>query len=433
MVETMIAARAEALRVTWRLALIGVGMAVTFVALLMIANLVPNDRIVEHLQMARTEFGRNYMASPIPGGTYGMRGECTWLSAGIAPDDDPSLLSRAVRARGIAAPQQCRWLRWWLHGGRFIGRDYFRYWHGYQIVTRPILWLSGYPLLQAANLVAVLGLFAGLVWAVARRLDLRTAGCIVAAALLLRFDNPLFTVNHGVSWMIALGAGLVVLNWKAAYAARFELFFVTGGVTVYFDLLTNPLATFMLPALLLLLRRKRLGEYPVDRQLWDIGLCGMAWAGRYFGLWLVKFILAVAVIGHGALDNIVAQAALRAGGETPFGAPHLLLATGRNLARILNPPWRAMVVGTCLAVVLVRHCRFSRWRRIPELAGYGALMLLPVVWYEVFANHSAIYAGLTHRYLLVPLTLLFLSATSPPIRSPAAQSSGAAPAAPVLG
>ena len=402
----------EWLALAGRLTAIGGILTVGFVALLVLATLIPNEPIIEHLKEARPYLRPHRAASPIPGRPIGTRGECIWLSLGVAPSDDPGVLSRAIRASAIEAPEQCLWLSHWLRGGQFRGRDYFRYWHGYQIVTRPLLWATGYPVMRALNAAAVLGLFLGLMALVWRRLGARPALCLVASAALMRFENPLFTLNHGAAWIIALAAAILVLSWSGTAQWRAEFFFVVGALTTYFDLLTNPLATLALPLLVIALGCQNGEERPAARQVRNMVFCGAMWALGYFGMWTVKFVLDVWVVGPGAWDNIVNQAVMHTVGETRYGRHTAWLSAVHNVAWYLRPAWRFWCVVAIVAVLLVRSLD-APWRQPSRWVGLALVAVLPFLWFAVFAHHSTLWSPVTSRYLFFTLAVFLFGATAP--------------------
>jgi hypothetical protein len=289
------------------LALLAAALAALFSALVVLAAAVPNERIVAHLKEAGPALERDYYPSPLTAGKVDVYTDCvaagnnidSGSGSGSAADPAEGLWRRAMRSPVVG---RCTALTAWLAGTQAGGVDYFRYWNGYTVLTRPLLWAAGYGPLRAltAGLLAVL--LAALLALVARRLGWRVAACLAAALLFAGVDAAAVTVVHSFSWSIAALAGVWVLRAAPERVWRLEPWFVIGAVTVFLELLNNALVTLTLPLALALLLAQREEGAPPWAVLRGTVRAAAGWALGYGGLWAVKFALAWGTLGAAALE-----------------------------------------------------------------------------------------------------------------------------------
>lgn len=390
------------------LALLSLALTVLFCGLVMLAQTVPDAPIVEHLRDSRESLAHDYGPSPITGDLVDTYTDCGAVSNGIGYGPETGLWARAVRGRMIG---DCARLRAWLSDPRPGGSDYFRYWHGYTILSRPLLLAGSYDLLRAVTAGALLVACVALLVVVARVLDRRTALCLAAALGYASIDAAAASVMHSFSWIVAAVAGCYAALARPERVWRPELWFAIGAATSYLDKLSNPLVTLTLPLVVALLREQT-PENASRRQLRAVALAAGCWALGYFGLWSVKFVLAWIELGSGALSVIAREALERIAGDTGHGKPFPGLATLYNLRQLAVLRWRMVATLALCGLLLWRSFQARSVLALLPGAPLTAVALLPVAWFEVFANHSIVHHPFTFRILAPTLWLLFLAATA---------------------
>jgi len=391
------------------LALLSLALTVLFCGLLVLAQTVPDAAIVGHLRDSQASLAHEYGLSPITGALVDTFTDCVAVGNGIGSRPESGWWARAVRGNAIG---NCAQLRAWLSDPRPGGFDYFRYWHGYTIVTRPVLAAGSYDLLRAVTAGALVIACAVLLVVVARVLDLRTALCLAAALAYASIDAAAASVMHSFSWIVAAVAGCYAALARPERMWRPELWFVIGATTSYLDMLNNPLVTLTLPLVVALLRAPP-AESASGRPLRAVALAAGCWALGYFGLWSVKFVLAWIELGPRALSVIAGTALERLAGDTGHGKPFPGLATLSNLRHLAVPWWRMLASLALCGLLLWRIFRARSVLALFPGALLMAVALLPIAWFEVFANHSTVHNPFTFRILAPTLWLLFLAATAP--------------------
>lgn len=316
------------------------------------------------------------------------------------------------------------------------GYEYFRYWHGYTVVSRPLLATVGVAGQRIVLFWAMVAVLAGL----ARELW-RSHGAIAPLALLgpflLTSDSIELarTLPHGLPVLVGL-AGVWMLH-RAARLASVDrsvgddagdlrvatVAFVAGAAYVFVDLLTTPPGVWAMATCAALLgSATRLAGVGLARR--GIITAG-AWILGWTWTWVSKWAIAVVVLGYERVRESVGDAVDdRLGGERDYIDLAPFNAIDVNVELWLDHPLTPVVLlGIVIgAIATWRHADHrSTWR--PRLL-VGAPALLPPIWFEVLRNHSLVHPLFVHRSLaasagIVALALLVSSSSLRPRASTA--------------
>lgn len=280
---------------------------------------------------------------------------------------------------------------------------YPRYWHGYLLLTKPLLCLFSFRQVQLLNAAVQCMLVLVVCWLLQRR----ALGVYIPAFLLvwLMLMPPALALcmQFTPCWLIALVCTIVLLKMRPAHlASRGWLVFLYSGIAVaYFDFLTYPLMAFGIPAAfyVLLTRQER-----TERTLGHLIQSGIAWGWGYAAMWVSKWVLATLFTGENVLHDAFSQAALRSSSSAAVGvmnefsySPIFTFFT--NLGVFLFTP----VTLLTLAFVLYTACKARRagtllWAPLQgPLLLYGAIGLLPLLWYTALRNHSLVHSWFTNK------------------------------------
>ena len=99
------------------------------------------------------------------------------------------------------------------------------------------------------------------------------------------------------------------------------LFFIIGGLTSFFDLLTAPLVTLGLPAIVLLLLRKKINRSGHFKDYVFILLCiSLSWLVGYAIIWVSKWLLASIFLHENILQDGFREVIQRTGSQISSGS-----------------------------------------------------------------------------------------------------------------
>jgi len=264
---------------------------------------------------------------------------------------------------------------------------YSRYWHGNQVIVRPLLCLTTLRGIRLLN-VALLGILLIVLLVVMCR-KTRAADALIVTLSLAAVMYPAvpMCLNYVPTFYIALLASLLILLWGKA-TTRWEvttlLFFTVGAVTAYMDLLTTPMVSMAVPLTVYLLYR-----HP-ERPCRALIVLALAWLGGYASLWATKWVLAALITGHAALQDAMGAVTQRTVGHDEHDYMLWCLK------------WTLAAVAVACAMVAAVSALLGNCRETLRRHGWMLLMALSgIVWVTVLLEHTWHHLHFTWRTLVV--------------------------------
>jgi hypothetical protein len=362
-------------------------IAAIFLAAVVAAFALPNEPIIAHL----TERPETLTARRADNGrVIDADTECIGLSIGLdLSEPRGGLLHRAVNAQSLYG---CDALMRHVAGSSEQVRDYFRYWHGYLALARPALSIMPYNDLRGFLFTFSAGLFIWLLWRVGDDFGARTALALAAPFVVLNAMGLFVVVTKAVTWFLAIGAALY-LSRRKKEEAPFLAFFVVGALTAYFDFFTAPAFVFCFAALIWALYEIRAGRRPSWMQTISLGaFAGAGWAG----LILIKIAIAAIVLPGDVWGAFIDAALFRVHGESQYVDSFIPgVALYKNLAA-LKSVWAPIAVIGFFILPFATAARRARWATLArDKSVLLGIATVPLVWIEVFSNHTQIHAAFT--------------------------------------
>ena len=251
--DPVMASRTGAKRAIVRLGILLVALQAVFLGLLVIAQAVPDDRIVANLLEA-VEDG-TYASNSEPdnmGGTSSSFTECVAIGTGLGrPDLGP--WERALRMPRIGncadGPDDLRR----LDRGESIGdvEEYFRYWAGWTVVTRPVLALWGLDALRRISGALLVFTGVGALLVVGRRTTPAYAVGLIIPFLLASnvMATPTSSVEQALSFSVAF-VSVAATAWGATHGLEGAALGAAAGAAIYIfvEFLIAPAIPWMLSA-----------------------------------------------------------------------------------------------------------------------------------------------------------------------------------------
>jgi pimeloyl-ACP methyl ester carboxylesterase len=334
--------------------------------------------------------------------------ECTGLSFGLVSSDSrpADKLKEAIAAPTIVG---CHNLE------KFLAEDndgaayaYFRYWHGYSILTRPVLALLPYHDLRQHLLTASLALLGLFLWRMGHDFGARVALAFAVTYLVLNTFAYWIVATKAVTWFLMIGGALVISRRKTS-PPPLLVFFTLGALTAFFDFLTAPMAIFSTAALTYGLYSMRNAER--EELAFRTGALFAFFCAGYVGLWMMKFLVAAAVLETDVWADVTQAVLIRLrGNNSNIESFYPGAAIWSNLARlkVFWGPVALIVFGILpIASKSGRRCLMVLWRNCRSLI---AIALAPVIWLELLSNHSQIHAHFTQMNFAPLFTLLAIAA-----------------------
>jgi hypothetical protein len=338
-------------------------------------------------------------------------GDCIALTMGLGDSNESRALDWLTSPTLGSCPGAIESIRRFdAAQGLSGGYEYFRYWHGYTVVSRPLIAAVGVTGLRIVLFWAIIGALAGF----ARRLW-RFHGPVAPVALLGPFLLTTDTIElarslpHGVPVLVAVGGAWAVHraaagrdpDGPAGAADAVQLVsvgFVAGAAYVYVDLLTTPPGAWALAICAGMLASSRYLDGV--RLLARGALVGAAWIIGWGWMWASKWALAAVFLGADRVRRSVGDAVNdRLVGERDYIDLGLFNSIDENVAAWLGHPLTPVVI---LSIVVASTYRWRRPSHRVEWRNRGLLAvpaIVPLVWFELLRNHSLLHFRFTYRSL----------------------------------
>lgn len=278
---------------------------------------------------------------------------------------------------------------------------YARYWHGYQVVLRPLLLLFDYTFLRWFNYGAMSLLFGLVLWLMWRRMGQGATLLFMVSLLAVVFPLVPLTMQCSTCFYLALSGMLLPLWRPQAFQKTSVLslyFFVLGGVTAFMDLLTTPQLTLGFPLIVCLMLQR---EGKRNRQVISLSV---SWLSGYALLWASKWVVAYILTGYSVFGNAIGSAMVRLSDTIVYGGQemkmmdlvHIMLARINGYVPL---PVLFLLLGL-LVLFLAYYIYYNMCARKEALHRYGWLLLVAAivpVWFIVLKNHSFQHIFFTWR------------------------------------
>ena len=299
-------------------------------------------------------------------------------------------------------------------------QQYLRYWHGSNIIVRPLLTVIAVKqiyILNGAVLAILLAVFVLL--AVRWRQTLLAVGMTASMAVSAAWFVPL-SLEYTWTFIIMLASAVIVLCLSHNGKTRgYGTFFLTVGMlTAFFDFLTTETLTLLIPLLVLLWMGRggraghtmssegygersgisRIAHYP-----WDVAIgSAVAWGAGYVGMWLLKWVLAAVTYRENVMPYITEHIGERLGGDLGLNLWQYLTGAVMKNAGCLFPLGYGGA-GAVAGILLIIYAAYRGY--VYHVKGYdkesillyALIGLVPYIRYLVLHNHSYIHCFFTYR------------------------------------
>jgi hypothetical protein len=387
--------------------------------LVILAETVPDalvaDALVEGIhkgQVTQTEHPRTGLDNRVDRWT-----ECIALTVGLGDPTDSNKLKTAIISPqlgkcGLAVPA----LLAYQDGKPLVSHyNYYRYWHGYTIVTRPSLALFGVAGTRMTALVLMLASIIGLVLLVGRDTT-HSAALLLVAPLILStgfIDFPESTPHALAMATVALGA---LVTWVLVMNQSNLKNMVVGGLfagslAAYVDLMVL-FSGSMAWVIFLIMAAAYQHGWRGFRLLMAGTIAGLSWVIGFATTWCCKWIIAGTVVGFDTVfKNVFHQVSFRLNGEWN-SVSHIYGEAARlNIDYWLDRPLGTLVVvaGLVAAGVFLIRGLSNHSMSLASATILTVPVFVPILWFEALSNHSQIHFWFTYRSLALALGgLLFV-------------------------
>ena len=295
--------------------------------------------------------------------------------------------------------------------------NYGRYWHGYLLYLKPLLFWGTVGQIRMLNGMIQLLLAFYLFGLIGEKLEKKIQWAFLLTYLSLNPISLAMSFQYSSMYYMMMFTCLWILRKENQLLdnSRYVYIFTAAGIgTAFFDFLTYPLVSYGIPMVIMLLlidKKQHLKEKWTGIILTIRS--GLAWAFGYGGMYLAKWLLLWGFIGYSAFQEAVGQAVYRMSDsitelEAVWGSALSCSVTQvivLNVAAMMQNP----VCWLLLVLLLIGVGRFlykkqkkgTMQTRLPLRNALGLVALSPFVWYVVLTNHSFLHFWFAFRELSI--------------------------------
>ncbi len=279
-----------------------------------------------------------------------------------------------------------------LYSGKPVMKvGYERYWHGYLVFLRPLLVFFSYSSIRWINtLLLIIGLvvFSFLSW---KKLGKKVTISFIVGLFAVDFFYLGQSMQFSSVFLLGLAGSIYLLYTYKRNQNLLTLFFIIGGLTSFFDLLTAPLVTLGM----LLVIATNLDK----RNLKNIILNCLAWSTGYLLLWYSKWAIVQYLYTPGAIMTAYNEILNRTGHQVDANFSHLN-AVRLNLYQLRgydkSDKVAELLAAVLYLIIFLKYLSVSK-EKLKKIGPLILIAAIPYLWYYIAANHSYIHVWFTYR------------------------------------
>lgn len=393
-------------------AVLVLGLNVAFALAIVVANaVVPHaalkDRILHFIATGQVN-GQNWPVD-FTGNTLDRFSDCTALSTNLVGNSGrgPVELLRDADVVGPRADGRdaCEVLMDMQPGDepQLPLVRYFRYWHGYQVLTKPLLLIVDLTTLRTVSgLLYLLALGAFFVVTTSRHSILDGAFLAAGFALLTGAENPNGVMVHNLALLATFTGGLAM--YRAALGGSYARLFLAGiaisACIAFIDENYVPPLAAMVLVLAAVTARGRAGHEGSPSLGRTFAVVLFAWACGYLGTMVLRVGVSALLLSDPTMGvrDFAVQLLWRMNGEVPWETHGFFSPILRNAKlAVVNPMLPAVLLGAT-ALVAARTAAGWRFAMTGRSSVYLLVAVLPFFWYMTFRNYTIIHAYFMYRW-----------------------------------
>ncbi|MHC1777391.1 MAG: hypothetical protein AB9834_18460 [Lentimicrobium sp.] len=282
--------------------------------------------------------------------------------------------------------------------------EYARYWHGNTFFFRIFFVFTEYNELKwFIYFITSLLLVAFTIVLYRDMGGIMTTG-LMAGLFIVNIYPMQFSMQLSPVLIISI-VSCLILSHKFKYKPETipMLFFITGAVVSYFDLLTAPLLTLGLPLLLWVSLDTKNDEHSFRHSLYRLLQFGALWALAYLATWAIKWIITWPLIDYDLFSDVKNQILLRSASVEN----NRISAIANNFNQL-----PLVIINLVLILLIILGAFHFNRKGIKAALLFLCVSVIPFIWMIGTANHSYYHFWYTYRILGITVGGVFLAVIS---------------------
>lgn len=292
---------------------------------------------------------------------------------------------------------------------------------GYLIVLRPLLILFNINQIRIILTVLLVALAIILSILICKKMNFITAITFLTGLLGVEYFYLGFSLQGIFVFIIMIISSIIILLRYKKIKSFGLLFFITGILTNFFDFLTVPIVTLMIPLILYFLLKQKKKTLEIKVVLKEIFAFTISWGIGYGLTWLSKWVLVDLLFNRNLLSVAINQVLYRSTAKTSMITYNVFNVICENLDYIIVPFFISVF---CTFLAMNLKTLFNKHnivkpnldQLLTNILPYMIILIVPFCWYALLQNHSYYHAFFTYRNLIITnvcfniiITEIFLS------------------------
>lgn len=300
--------------------------------------------------------------------------------------------------------------------------EYFRYWHGYVTILKPLFVLFNFQTIRILNIMFQ-SIMIFLICLLMHKRKLKNyiiAFLLTCLLLLTPLTGLSFQLSNSINIMLIATAILLWKFDKLKKNKRILLFFFTiGAIVNYFDFLTYPIITFGIPYTFILLIED---NFKLKENIKELIIYLAFWFMGYAMFWITKWVLCAIVLNNNVVDTVLARINdWGIGGNSSYWRSNdVRYSLSTNLSGLILQFIFSIPYIIFIAVwILYGFNKFENWKKdinIKKIIIFVLISIIPLIWLTLLVNHAGVHYRFTYRNLSISvfaITCLLLSINNP--------------------
>ena len=275
---------------------------------------------------------------------------------------------------------------------------YSRYWHGYQLVLKPLLLIFNYQEIRYVNMclqILLIVFIVALMWK--KDMKLYVLSYLITVCSLIPVSVAFSLQFSAVFYLTSISIIILLVWFEVIEVAGNTLtfFLCIGMATSYFDLLTYPLVTCGITLIFYFILKKK---HSLQSDVLEIIQYGSIWAIGYGGMWAGKWIAGSILLRKNIIYDAITAIFNRTSSED-YGRKEAIL---NNMSAMFQTPIKYMFLFLVLVLLISLIFKMAKDKKMYlKNIHFLLIAIIPFVWYMVLANHSYVHYWFTYRELAI--------------------------------
>ncbi len=296
-------------------------------------------------------------------------------------------------------------------------KEYIRYWHGSNLIVKPLLLLTnikGIYTINAIIIIVLLIISLILLW---KHFNKAVAICMLISCLTVSLWYVPFSLEYTWNIIIMLIAIILSINMYAKKSHNLiYLFIVIGNVTAYFDFLSTETLTFTVPTICILLLKHKTNPLSTKMDYFkSILQTGTSWLIGYSFAWISKWLIASVALQTNVFQLALQQADTRISSEVANlpAMNQVISAITRNIVCLFPfsylKEYAFFVFIITISIISILYYLFKKQNNTELSTVLCIIALIPYIRFGIITNHSYLHYFFTYRAQLASIFALGLT------------------------